>query len=324
MNGQVIKSWLLNKELVADTISWYIAFKKLIPHYGYLNTDCTKRGIVYMADGCIIHGGLSDRLRGMVSLYAYCKENNIPYYINHINPFNIKDYFMPNVYNWVLNKEHISYNKVDAKPCLIRPIGEKSEDYFVKRLSSNFIKKQLHVYTNVTYRKQSFKENFQELFRPSPFLQNAIDCILSEIGDNYVSITFRFQQLLGDFKEGSYKTLDDKSKVYLIHKCLCAVKKVFNENRVEKILVTSDSKIFLEHAQKSFDYVVTVPGEVRHVDYTNDKHDLAYLKSFTDLYVISKAKKVYFYSTGDMYHNSGFAETGAMIGGKEYFEIIEK
>ena len=52
----------------------------------YINHDSKNLqipSIVIMIDGRFIHGGLSDRLRGIVSIYGYCKQKNIPFYINY-------------------------------------------------------------------------------------------------------------------------------------------------------------------------------------------------------------------------------------------------
>lgn len=323
MSVKKIRTWLLNKSLVADIISRYIVQKKILPYYTKIKGESTINDIVYIADGLIIHGGLSDRLRGMVSLYAYCFEYGIPYHIYHISPFNLSDYLVPNEYNWKLDNNKISFDSKKTKVCVIRPIGDNTEKYFCNRLSSHYRNSQLLVYTNVTYKKHSFSEYFNRLFTPSLPVQNLVNEVISNIGENYVSLTFRFQQLLGDFNEAKYKVMDEQSRKNLINKCLLAIERVYNENDVDRVLVTSDSKLFLEIAQKRFKYVAIIPGEVKHIDYTNDKNNLAYIKSFVDLFVISKARKVYFYSTGEMYEKSGFAETGAMIGGREYVSICE-
>ncbi len=39
------------------------------------------------------------------------------------------------------------------------------------------------------------------------------------------------------------------------------------------------------------------------------------MNAFTDLYMISRAKKVYRIDAPEVYNYSGFAHTGAMIGG---------
>ena len=59
-------------------------------------------GIVICFDGHIQHGGLADRLRGIVSVYSYCREHNIPFYINYTSPLELTNWLVPNEYDWVL------------------------------------------------------------------------------------------------------------------------------------------------------------------------------------------------------------------------------
>ena len=323
MNISQLRSWILHRHWAADVVSWVIKYRNLQHRYKENMPSTSTEGVVYMADGSILHGGLSDRLRGMVSLYSYCIERGIKFYIHHTSPFNLVDYLIPNDYDWSLDEGNLSFDSAISKPLVVRPVSESCDRYFEERLAAHYNKPQLHVYSNVTYREDLFAKNFNTLFKPSRPLQNIIDRVLSQIGDDYVSITFRFQQLLGDFKEGKYKTLDDASKQHLINKCLLAIEQVYKSNNVATVLVTSDSKMFLEKAQQTYEYVVIIPGEVKHIDYTDEKQNLAYIKSFADLFVISKAKKVYFYSTSEMYGESTFAETGALIGGTEYVHFCD-
>ena len=49
-----------------------------------------------MADGLIKQGGLADRLRGIVSLYKFCKENDLVFTIYFSVPFNMQEFLRPN------------------------------------------------------------------------------------------------------------------------------------------------------------------------------------------------------------------------------------
>lgn len=60
------------------------------------------RCYVYVADGRTAHGGLSDRLKGLISIYEYCKDRNIPLRINFYSPFNLDLFLVPNKYDWRL------------------------------------------------------------------------------------------------------------------------------------------------------------------------------------------------------------------------------
>lgn len=111
----------------------------------------------------------------------------------------------------------------------------------------------------------------------------------------------------------------DKEKEDYISHCLSTIEKVYdmNKGKIDKVLVTADSQTFLLRA-KELPYVFVIPGKVTHMDFPGDNGGMAHIKDFTDLFMISKAKHVYFYYYGLMFHNSRFAKTAALIGGKPY------
>lgn len=160
------------------------------------------------------------------------------------------------------------------------------------------------------------------MFQPTAPLLAAIEYNQKQIGNKFIAMVFRFQQLLGDFKEEGYKILSDNEQGALIKKCIGEVKELHDERHPNKIiLVTSDSGRFLQEITKQLDYVRTIPGNVVHMDHTANAAFDTYMKSFEDMLLLSKADKIYLLQTGDMYH-SGFAKRAAMINNKEYEEII--
>ena len=272
----------------------------------------------------MISGGLTDRLIGLVSLYTFCKEQSLPFKVHFVSPFRLEDYLLPNLYDWRINDDAISYCKKQSVPVLIRYIsnGEMYYHYVLnKYLKRN---KQIHVYANAMYKTKCFKDMFNELFRPCSFIQKQVDKHISNMQGGYVSVTFRFQQLLGDFKEGNYIVLPPPERMLLINKCLEFVNNIHKKHQdAEWVLVTSDSVSFLNAAKDKFSFVYIVPGVVLHPDWSKAEGNLPYAKSFIDIFMIANAKKAYNYSTGGMYSNSGFAKNAARIGGIEYENIHE-
>ena len=53
--------------------------------------------IIFMADGRCPHGGIVDRFKGIVTMYALSKVNTLPFYINYTSPFNILELCFFNV-----------------------------------------------------------------------------------------------------------------------------------------------------------------------------------------------------------------------------------
>ena len=293
------------------------ALKEKYYHDGISNQ--TKRCVIFQIDGREIHGGLADRLKGIISIYSFCKECNIPYYINFKYPFNLIDYLCPNKVNWSIAPDEIIYSLNDSAPVIINDfqIPRKLHKlYFRIRLLRY---KQLHVYSNSPYAIKHFPKLFKDLFKPSFRLQKDIDDNLQKIGARYISATFRFQQLLGDFKERDFPILSDIEQQELVAKCHEQLNKLHINNPNSVILVTADSGKFLESI-KDLSYIYVIPGKVVHMDYTENMQFEVYEKSFLDFFLIAKAEKIYLIYNSQMYR-SGFPSLAARVYEKPYIEL---
>ncbi len=275
----------------------------------------TKQPIyVAMIDGETFHGGMCDRFKGIISLYAYCKYHKLPFRIKYTYPFKLEDYLSPAIYDWRLKKGEYTDNPIYSRILYMR--GE----HFAKRLFNLETMKQVHFYSNrdclshinSTYvKKEKHKspfdwgELFRELFTPTPILLERIKTIKKELGDDYYAVVFRFQNLLGDFKEYHFKSITNQSEAEkLIEKCLDSIRKLKATHENKALLVTSDSVSFLKKASQ-IEGVHIIPGTLIHMDGNKDKNSDSnyevYLKSFLDFYVLSEAKKIYRIGTSYMY-----------------------
>lgn len=279
--------------------------------------------LVYMCDGRIHHGGLADRLSGLVSVYDYCKENDKEFKANFIFPYKLQDILEPNLYDWTIDEDELSYNSAESEPKYITYKFSIPDQQKYARKELNSGKRQLHVYTNMKYNyPTNFKYSFRELFKPSRLLQKAIDAEKAKLPKGYVSVTFRFQQLLGDLKEGNFpKISDEAEKEMLINRCLEFVERVHKLHpELEKILVTSDSTTFLDRASK-FPYVHIIAGKIVHMDFDGYNSGVdVHLKSFVDLFMIAGARKVYNVVMPPLYKTS-FPYVASLITGAEYIEL---
>lgn len=321
--------------ILLKTISESYVYDRLKKSYklSASQINFSQKMIIYMADGKAQHGGLSDRLRAMTSLYSYCKENSIEYKIYFTSPFNLLDCLQPNKVNWIITKEELSYNSKQSGPVVIfSTLGKidcsdlyyaecKKEKWHVYNKIKQCKKLQKHIYTNIGYDDIHFNEAFAELFKPSDKLQAKINENLKAIGNKYISVVFRFQNLIGDFYEGPYPELDQENKRKLIEQCLTAIETIHKKTKnFNKILVTSDSLTFLKEVSKK-SYCYTIPGQMKHMGFTNDLNSDVYLKSFVDLYMLSLGDKVILAKSPIMYH-SGFAQRAALLGNKPYEEFL--
>lgn len=280
--------------------------------------------IVVMVDGRCVHGGLADRIRGIATIYDYCKEKGIPFYLRYVYPFRLEDYFVPNHYDWRIAENQISYHPEEALPIQlqVKLLPNKLHRLYLNHLISKYPRRQLHIYSNALFADSRFSQNFADLFRPTYRLQEALSVQTAHIRMPYIAMVFRFQQLLGDFKEDGYRILSVQEQKELVERCINKVEELHVlYHSKQKILVTSDSITFLETIKKQKEYVSIIPGEVVHMDYTSGAEYEVYMKSFVDLLMLSRAEKIYLLQTGDMYR-SGFAKRAAKIHNVPYEEIV--
>lgn len=283
--------------------------------------------IVYMVQPeTTFSGGLSDRLRGITSIYAECKRQNLSFRIVFA-PLHLQDYLVPNQYDWQIESNDVCWDIERVYPCTIltynNNLHNKAQLYAQKKILNYYFKKrynQFHIYTNMAIADKEFSVLFKELFRPSEQLQKLIDYHLIQLGGvkKYISLTFRFRQLLGDFKEGG-NILPELEREAYIKKCIKGVEALHSAYPHESILVTSDSSTFLK-SLAFLNYVYIIPGTVVHMGFTFDANQDTYMKSFVDYFMLSNAKKV-FQMTDKLLFRSGFPQRAAMLNNAPYEEI---
>lgn len=280
--------------------------------------------LIYMADGRMRHGGLSDRLSGIISAYTFCKAHNLVFKIHFVSPYNLNDILSPNLYDWRISQDQISYNSKDSIPVYLSvySFSSKAVNHYFESKLGGLSKKQIHLYTNARlFSEKEFHFLYSELFKPMPKLQQAMDSNLKRLPTHYISVTFRFQQLLGDFKEDGFPVLkSEDEKRELIEKCISYVKQLYDDTQ-KTILVTSDSITFLKKVS-TLDYVYVIPGEMRHMDFNRDKGvDISIdMKSFVDLYLLANSEHLYMYSAKPLY-DSSFPKTASFLLNRPFTQL---
>jgi hypothetical protein len=181
------------------------------------NDSESRQTLIFMADGKWMHGGLTDRLRGMTSAYKFAKEHNLDFKIYHTSPFELQEILQPNNVKWVIGEKEISRNCEVAKPVLLYREDFNNDSALERQIDSKH--KQFHLYSCVDTVGEDFSKYFNELFKPSPILEQEISHYSELLGESYTAISFRFQNKLGDFKEFSFKELPEKGKHKLMNAC---------------------------------------------------------------------------------------------------------
>lgn len=282
--------------------------------------------IIYMVlKETTFSGGLSDRLRGICSIYEECKRQNIKFRIFFKTP-NLSDYLQPNIYEWNITEDEIDYNTKRSYPCSIMTyhnVKNKFASWAQKCILKRFMSKrfsQIHVYSNMVSGDKHYSQLFNELFKPTSILQEQIDYHLQKLGgkQKYISVVFRFQSLIGDFVESGC-TLPEAERDKYLNRCKATVIEIHRLHPDRQILVTSDSHTFL-NTLTDLDYVYLLPGKVVHISHVFNADKSTYLKSFLDYYMLSYSSHIWLVRDKLMYH-SGFPYRASLLNGAKYDEI---
>lgn len=320
-------SKVIGKENVCrlqSKLKYFLSFRNEYKTLTNVNGGGGKKIVIFFIDGKTIHGGLSDRLRGLFSTYYYCLKEGIDFKVFWTYPFNLQDYLEPNKVNWLIEGKAISHNKNEVAFRFFNSYSlmNNNETSFLKIMNTK--KHEIHVYSNITLHEEMYHIFFNDLFKPSKMLSDALQYNTDKIGGKYISVSFRFIGILGDFKDTYFKKeLGAEEKEKYISKCLDVICRLKTKHpNVPKILVTSDSRVFLEKAS-SLAYVYIIPGTVVHMDGVNKNMEQNDLKVFLDMLMISKAECCYSYSYGKMFKGTKFAKTSALIGNRRFIGITE-
>ena len=301
--------------------------KFYISNYHKVSNPKTKKCIIFMIDGKIYHGVLTDRLKGLLSTYYIARSNNYDFYVYWNSPFRLDTFLVPNsAIDYRINADEISYG-VSSFPALSNLLPKKyklkntlRKWTYINLLRINNKYMQIHCYTNHDFAYNHFPLLYKELFKPSPLLQRELNKHLSIIGKSYYSYSFRFTNLLGDFPDIVGTPLSVEEKNSLIKKNIEELKVLLKRLPVGfKAFVTSDSAYFLRCVKSIDDRIYVVTGNISHIanDIGNGNDMQSWLKIFVDQHIIMNAKKVFLLKTGAMY-NSGFPKFAALIGGAPY------
>ena len=289
------------------------------------NRELTGKRVVYLCDGQTIYGGLADRFKGMISLFAICQELGYDFRIHFVSPCRLEDYLMPAAYDWRIPAEDLHYDQAAML------VLENTDDArYQTRKQTQWLRNRLqegpaeiHVITNSNYAYElNYSGLFKQLFRPSPLLQAALEKELAALSGHYVSVSARFLTLLGDFRETSgFTVLPDDEAEDLIRRNINQLEQLHLHHPDSLMLVNSDSTRFLSHAAQ-LPYVHVVEGGVAHTDLMEeDGAEQMHLKLFLDFLLISHADYVYLLRTGLM-RASGYPYAASRIENK-YFEVVE-
>ena len=291
---------------------------------------------VFMVDGRIHHGGMFDRLKGLITIYAIAKAQGKEFKIDWIYPFHLDKYLSPVrtqqglICDWRINEQQMSWKPKDYQ--VVIAYGEFANP---SRLWKNR-KKETHFYYGYDSLKEvnnhfethyNWGELYRELFKPTPYLQKYLDTFLKEIGSEYMAIHTRWLNLLGDkveYTDINPELESRERKKALMDAAVSKINEIY-QNAKEKdsalrLMIASDSMTFISYLKQVIPDVYVVPGTVKHIDTAGETDDSENIKMFTDYYLIARAKRVYSLWHEGMW-KSAFPEYAAKIGGVPFERI---
>lgn len=277
--------------------------------------------IICPFDGTIYHGGLTDRLRGVLSVYAEAKRRSIPFHILWTSPFPLQNYLTPASRDWRISPDEFVRQAGRATPVIIQDLSDAASDALLRTALSSF-HGDIHIYSNSDSAAGNYKELYAELFKPSEILQQSVGLHLGRIGADYWAFTFRFLQLLGDFTDYDPKVLEPpaaRTLMELARDEMLSLMKHMPEGY--RALVTSDSRRFLDFVADADPRIYVTPGDIVNIDRVREVNRDAWLKTFTDQQLIMHACRVH-RMTGPGMYPTGFPKFAAEIGGAEFIDHI--
>ncbi|MES2812685.1 MAG: hypothetical protein V4670_09465 [Bacteroidota bacterium] len=283
-----------------------------------------KKQIVIVFDGKIQHGGLVDRLKGIVSFYQIAKEVNADFKIYFKHPFELNLFLETNQFNWNATEDDLKWNPINTKILYLM------DDFKInpKESISKSNKKKFIVYANIDYsvtihealdlneQNDLWRISFNELFKKSNYLETALSSIVAN--NNTIAIHTRFTSILGDFKDTTKREVSDQRKIAIIEALKISILEIAKEYPEKEICVFSDSIRFLNEIKLNTPYKV-LDGIPKHIDFDKKKQNVIeeHQKTFTDFFAIAESEKVFLLKTKEMY-NSAFGKYAAIVGNCDF------
>ncbi|GHT05552.1 hypothetical protein FACS189440_21720 [Bacteroidia bacterium] len=267
------------------------------------------------------HPGLVDRFKAIVGCYYIAQQSGFDFKLIFDHPFKLRTYLQPNVCDWYAEPDSLSYSLQNSK--ILSYNG-----FEIPKLNKKY--RQYHVYNYIGYdilRSNKLPDFnalwgtlYRELFFPEKRVIQAIES-LGIVENSYIAIHLRFINALGMIEEGHFNLLSsEEDKEALILRCIAGIKKIIADYPDKKVLIFSDSSLFLERIKQSKLPVIILDGEPGHISYVKNNPDDVVMKTFIDFYMMSRASKIIAIRAPEMF-SSNFSDYAALVGNK-FFEVL--
>lgn len=264
------------------------------------------------------HAGVADRLKTVIIQYDLAKANGYKFKLYWKTPFDLAQYFKPKN-EWQAELNDLEYSLFDTKI-----ISEMLTWRKMKNLVPN---KQYHCYRyaggllpqTMPYTGSKWHDLFWELFEPSEELKDAYHS-LAIPEKSYISIHIRFVNALERFENTYFDNYleTQEERDALILRCKRSIQEIQKTYFNKEVFVFSDSKLFLDSLDNLS--VKTLNHEnICHV--SENSNSESQLKTFLDLYFMSKSICVYRFQAPELLSMSGFSMVAANIGDIPFYNV---
>lgn len=308
-----------------------VAYKEMRAGLRYLSVfrkpkSIARPRIIFCCDGLFSHGGLLDRMKGIISFYEVSKQLGYDFYIYFSDPFQLDEFLEPNVVSWKIPLAEMNFSFFDTKIWYRMNVFDcHSISEIKKATTTNYL-----VYANVDFlatlhpqnsqqdNERLWRDNFNELFRKTSLLANEL-VSLPQV--ERLVFHLRFTSLMGDFKDTTQKVLNAAAQTLLIQEIRNKMDAIANQYPHQAIYVLSDSYLFLEYIQKKTPYAV-LAGQPVHIDFTNKMKasNKTHLKTFSDFFFMVESDTIIMLRLQGMY-SSSFSRYAAILGNKRFLII---
>ena len=256
-----------------------------------------------------------------------CKMTNRVFKLHFTHPFLLTDYLQPNDYDWRVDGNDLSFDHSQTALLVLdtqtsTPKEHRQQRHYLQSMLEKHPLQQIHCYTNASFcYEDGFARDFATLFKPTDQLELHLADIARAIGQQYITVSARFCNLIGDFNEEVYsEPLPPVERQQLLDNCLSQLKQLRELHPDHRLVVCSDSTTFLQKAQEQHGAYV-VPGHVSHIGNDVPHNYPYYEKTFLDFFIIARASHAYLL-LGPSMHQSGFPYAAALSNNRPY-DIIK-
>lgn len=294
--------------------------KALNPFYNKLSFSLPKNNnrLIYTADGSINHGGVVDRMKGMLTTYYLSKKYNFDFLIYYNSPFSFSEIW----YNESVNLQKLILNPFKFKIIFISTLS-KLEKFSSKNALTNNKTYLIYCAENILayqYPNGKWEIKTKFLFKELNALgNNKIDALIkvkysSFFYDKIDLVHYRCLNYFDDFEDTKIKPIHNILREKLISSIINNAKEVYIKNQI----FISDSRYLLKKLKENGFQVFSLES-TKHID-NKGFQKKEYLNAYIENHLITKAENV---SSYILFHkekpfNSHFAYYPSIIGNSKF------